>query len=252
MYKRIIIKVILMIICCLIFFVSFLRPDDNQKILSKEEETTQNILKKSKNKSLDQVYKQISQLEQENQKNNSAQNNPQDLNQRFQNALILGDSIAEGLIDYQIISPSHCIGVRGTRVDYIDDVHDEVKRKRPKVIFLEYGMNDLEYCRGNENMFYKRYNEQLQKLKTIAPDAKIYINAILPIDKSAIAQMDVYAKYPKFNEMLKKLCRENKITLIDNSFILKQMKNKYEKDGIHPKYSYYKAWAKNMAEVAGL
>lgn len=242
-----------MILCCVCLFVHFLFPANKLDSLSEKEKQTQEMLDKLEMKNVDQVYKQIHQIEQERQKWESLQNKESDdLNRRFQNALILGDSIAEGLLDYRIISSSHCVGVRGARSDNIDDMHDIVKRQRPSVIFLEFGMNDLEYCRGKPNLFYKRYNEQLQQLKAIAPQATLYINAILPIDQKTVSQKKAYAKYPEFNKMLKKLCQENKIKLIDNRFILENMKKKYEKDGIHPTHDYYKAWAMNMAEVAGL
>lgn len=171
---------------------------------------------------------------------------------KVSNAVVLGDSVAEGLLDYRVLDETVCIGKRGARIDSIDDDFNSIKGRKPSVIFLEYGLNDLGYWRGNADLFIEVYEEKVDMIKKELPDTEIYINCILPIDQSAISNNAVYANYPEFNEKLIELCKKKNLTFIDNSVILNQLEVKYEFDGIHPKYDYYNLWAANMARAAGL
>lgn len=171
---------------------------------------------------------------------------------KFSNAVILGDSIAEGLVSYRILDENVCIGKRGARIDTIDADFKSIVARNPKYIFLEYGLNDLGYCRGNVNLFIEVYEEKIDMIRKALPNANIYINGILPIDDSAIQNNSVYENYIQFNEELIKLCRKKNCVFIDNSVILNQLEVKYEFDGLHPKYDYYALWAANMANIAGL
>lgn len=70
------------------------------------------------------------------------------LSLRFQNSLIMGDSLAEAFGDYQLVSSSNLLATRGRRTDNIDQEITTAITMAPRTIFLSYGMNDLEYCRG--------------------------------------------------------------------------------------------------------
>ena len=139
----------------------------------------------------------------------------QPLSLRFQNALIMGDSLAEAFGDYQLVSSSNLLATRGRRTDNIDQEIATAISLAPRTIFLSYGMNDLEYCRGNAQRFIRQYKKQIHKLKEALPDTKIFINSLIPMDAAAIAQVPVYARYKEFNEALKQMCEEEQITYID-------------------------------------
>ncbi|NBK97251.1 MAG: GDSL family lipase [Erysipelotrichia bacterium] len=175
-----------------------------------------------------------------------------DLPYRFSDYMILGDSIVEGLLSYGIFDTTICIGKRGARIDTIDDEINALVQKAPKGIFLAYGLNDIGYWRGDANRFSAVYEEKIKKLKSMLPNTKLYINAILPMAESAIAKNPLYANYIDFNKELERLCKKYDCIYIDNHYILDQLSEKYEFDGIHPRYRYYALWANNMANIAGL
>lgn len=174
------------------------------------------------------------------------------LQQQFQNTVVLGDSIAAGLIEYGILSDEVIYAKRGLRSDNSDIFIDQMLESSPDIIFLELGMNDLEYCQGDSDLFKSQYMTLLERIHTSVPDAKIYINAILPMDELAMEHMPIYENYENFNIVLMELCDSQNATYIDNNFILQDMEDKYEFDGIHPKYNFYQKWAQNMAYIAGL
>lgn len=174
------------------------------------------------------------------------------LRYHFINTVIFGDSIAEGLVDYRILDESVCIGRRGARIDTIDEDFNAIKKQKPSIIFLEYGLNDIGYWNGDAARFIAVYEEKLKKMQEELPHTKFYVNAILPIDNAAIQKNPIYESYHEFNRQMEALCRKYHCTFIDNGNLLNQLEIKYEYDGIHPKYDFYNLWAENMAKVAGL
>lgn len=167
---------------------------------------------------------------------------------KFTNSVILGDSIVEGLSAYRLLKPTQAISTRGRRSDNCAKDVEKAAGLSPKRIILHYGMNDLEYCRGNEKLFIKYYQKALDLVRKQMPKTKIYVHAILPIDSSAVKQNASYAKWKVFNQALKKLCEKEKITFIDGGFLLKN-KASYESDGIHPTYAFYEKWLPYLLEV---
>ena len=130
----------------------------------------------------------------------------------------MGDSLAEAFGDYQLVSSSNLLATRGRRTDNIDQEIATAISLAPRTIFLSYGMNDLEYCRGNAQRFIRQYKKQIQE----------------------------------FNEALKQMCEEEQITYIDNTALMDWSPAVYEIDGVHPKYSYYPIWLAHMANEAGI
>lgn len=207
------------------------------------------VMEKLAKQSVASVDKKIAAQE---QKERLQKLSSQPLSLRFQNALIMGDSLAEAFGDYQLVSSSNLLATRGRRTDNIDQEIATAISLAPRTIFLSYGMNNLEYCRGNAQRFIRQYKKQIHKLKEALPDTKIFINSLIPMDAAAIAQIPVYARYKEFNEALKQMCEEEQITYIDNTALMDWSPAVYEIDGVHPKYSYYPIWLAHMANEAGI
>lgn len=207
------------------------------------------VMEKLAKQSVASVDKKIAAQE---QKERLQKLSSQPLSLRFQNALIMGDSLAEAFGDYQLVSSSNLLATRGRRTDNIDQEIATAISLAPRTIFLSYGMNDLEYCRGNAQRFIRQYKKQIYKLKEALPDTKIFINSLIPMDAAAIAQVPVYARYKEFNEALKQMCEEEHITYIDNTALMDWSPAVYEIDGMHPQYSYYPIWLAHMASEAGI
>lgn len=168
---------------------------------------------------------------------------------RFGNAVILGDSIVEGLLDYDILSSTQAIATRGRRTDNCEDDIKKAAGLAPETVFLTYGMNDLEYCRGDQKRFISQYQEVIKNVKKQMPNTTIYINAILPITSEATAKVKDYEKVTEFNAALNALCKQEQITFIDSGYLLTSA-DQYEFDGIHPKYDFYPEWLEHLLEVS--
>lgn len=171
---------------------------------------------------------------------------------RFENTIIMGDSLSLAFTEYRLLNANEVVASRGNRIDEIDDDIRKVINLSPKVVFMGYGMNDLEYVRGNAQRFINMYKKQLEKLKKALPDTKIYINSIIPMNDKAKRRTPVYKKYTAFNTALQKMCKEEHVTYIDNTHLMNWNNAIYEPDGVHPLFPYYPKWLDHMAEVAGL
>lgn len=177
------------------------------------------------------------------------------MEERFADCLVIGDSITQGLYEYAILDQANVQADRGTGVsknsrEKLKEHLIKAEEMKPEVLFLAYGMNDIEAQNGDPAGFVKAYKPVLEELKKALPDTRIYVNSILPAAQSAIDERPVFEKVPEFNARLKKLCKKENITFIDNTDLVKQ--EYYADDGIHMSPSYYTEWVSRMAEVAGL
>lgn len=174
------------------------------------------------------------------------------LRQSFQDCMILGDSITEGLISYQILDGSMVAYARGKSVGENDDLIQKAVENKPLKVFLAFGMNDLGYYQGNVESFIEEYRRDVDTLQKEIPDVDIYINGILPITEEAIKNNSYLAHYQEFNQALEALCQEKGLTYVDNSFILESHPEYHAGDGLHVSKSYYPLWLTNMAIKAGI
>lgn len=171
---------------------------------------------------------------------------------RYANTIIMGDSLAAGLVEYRIMSDEIVMAERGRRTDNIDADVARVIQYAPKAVFMEYGINDLSYCRGDADRYAAQYKEQIIKIQQALPQTKIYVNSLTPISKTAIEGNPYYGEVDNFNKALQKMCKELHVTYIDNTHTLDFTKDVYEYDGVHPYYQYYPLWLSRMLKAAGL
>lgn len=170
----------------------------------------------------------------------------------FTGTVIMGDSITEGLLDYEILDKEIVIAKKGMTAGAASDEIQTAITLSPKAVFIAIGMNDLEYYRGDGGRYKKAYEARIQELRDALPDVPIYINCILPIQQKAIDKKPVYGNVDAFNQELQDMCNELGLTYIDNAGLLDGLENIYQKDGIHVKKPYYHLWLEHMAETAGL
>lgn len=212
------------------------------------------LLKKMDQTDVSSVEKKIQALEEEEREADEEWAN-RPAKEKFANAFVIGDSITQGLYEYGVLDQANVMADRGTEVSEsnshkIEEHIEKAEELEPQVLFLAYGMNDVEAVRGDADSFVEHYQPIIEGLKEALPDTKIYINSILPAAQSAIDNNEWYGNIPEFNEKLEELCKKEKVTFIDNTDLVKS--EYYADDGIHMAPAYYTEWVNHMAEVAGL
>lgn len=171
---------------------------------------------------------------------------------RFENSVILGDSMPEALIDYRLLFSNTVLAIRGRRSDTCDEEINKAIQLSPQHIFLCYGMNDIPYYRKNITTFITNYTKQINKLKKALPNSKIYINSIIPMADFVYRDNPIYRQDKKYNQELQKMCEQLHVNYIDNSQTMNWTTATYEFDGMHPKFPYYPLWLNHMAEAANI
>ena len=166
----------------------------------------------------------------------------------FAKGVVIGDSITEGLSVYGILDASSVAARAGASLSNSDDLLAAAAAMQPEYVFLAFGSNDLQMTGGDSEKFQENYEVFLQKVQAQFPDAKIFVNGIFPVTEQAAASDSNYARIDAFNKVLKKICKQEKLTYIDTSDLPEQ--DDYAADGVHMNPALYKKWAERMTEVA--
>lgn len=172
------------------------------------------------------------------------------IKEKFTGSVVLGDSVANGFLEYDILNASSVAAEIGVHLNELDEQIAKVKELSPGVLFLYLGMNDVTATNGDVESFISEYRAVLTRLKEEVPDAHIFVNSIFPVQDKAIDGEPLLAKIPDYNEALKELCDRQTVAFIDNTSLAEEQY--YEQDGVHFKADFYPVWAERMAEVAAL
>lgn len=172
------------------------------------------------------------------------------IKERFAGAVVLGDSVAQGFAEYDILNASSVAAKIGVHLDGLDEQISKVKELSPGILFLYLGMNDVTATNGDTDRFVSEYKAVLARLREEVPDAHIFVNSIFPVQEKALKEEPLLEKIPEYNDALRELCDSQTVAFIDNTELVSEWY--YEQDGIHFKADFYPVWAERMAEVASL
>ncbi len=227
-----------------------------------EQDAVKNCVKKlealAANKdNLSELEKEIQQMDDATRTTRSveemtAADNISALNVRFTGAVVVGDSITEGLTAYNILGQDKVVYKRGVSIKNTESLLQTAIGLSPASIFLAFGMNDIETYKTDIDSFIEVYKEKVEYVRQSLPDAKIFVNSIQPATAAVVAKRPDFSRVPQYNEALEKMCEELSITYIDNQYILEEHPEFYAQDGIHVTSTYYPIWLENMAEKAGI
>ena len=161
------------------------------------------------------------------------------------NAVVVGDSMGEGLSCYGVLNNESVVWHRGRRVDNMNLDLPTLIQKNPSYLFLAYGANDLKMLNGNVQAFIQNYKNAVESIKNALPNTKIIINSVLPTSSNAILNDNCFSYQSLFNEELKKLAIDQNVEFLENSYFLND--ESFSSDGIHPKSYFFFLWARHMA-----
>ena len=170
----------------------------------------------------------------------------------FEEALLLGDSLAESILDFRPLRKNNVVANRSRCIDDIQGDLLFAISMQPAVIFMEYGKNDILHSHKDFEAFITCYRKQIRILQSALPKTAIYIHSILPLRSDIMCSHGGTQRHRNFNQGLETMCAELQLTFVDNSQLLKWEDAVYEYDGIHPKYPFYPKWLRHMADCAGL
>ncbi|MBR2511479.1 MAG: hypothetical protein IKE49_00270 [Firmicutes bacterium] len=175
-----------------------------------------------------------------------------DFRKIFEGCVIAGDSITEGVEGYGYLDKDIAVFERGVSIESEKGIIKRAIALKPDVLFLSFGLNDLELYNGNSKKFVKAYSKLVKKLRQKIPETKLCINSVLPATKAKISRVPALGASDKFNKATKAFCEKENITFIDHTAMVKANPQWYEPDGQHFISEFYPRWLYNMAKGAGL
>lgn len=238
-----VIKIIFIVICIIIIFfiINFLigyknmSREENLKYINEAVDS----IKKLESKDVTEIESRIDEI-------NEVKG--EDLKKVFKNYVIMGDSRAEGLIEYGVLNKSSVVAYKGRNTVSSRKDIGVLTNLYPRKIFLTYGMNDIEYFGGNADRFIESYKKIIEDLRLKLPKSKIYVCDILPVQKKVIDKKNIYRKVEDFNKALKEMSDELELTFVETKDILIKNPKLYEQDGIHMKRDFYPLWLKKLLD----
>ena len=170
----------------------------------------------------------------------------------FKEDLFIGDSITEELKYYKFLYDNNVFSKIGLNTDTLRKlIPDEDFGIEPKNIYLMMGLNDSVFVKTEEK-FKERYLAMLDALQAKFPDAKIYLQAIFPVNKALDEKEDARVNNTKinsFNEVIKTIASERGLDYLDFSYLLKENENYFEPDGMHLKSKFHKVWLNEVKNI---
>ncbi|MBM6666187.1 GDSL-type esterase/lipase family protein, partial [Flavonifractor plautii] len=186
----------------------------------------------------------------------------------FSDALFIGDSRTQGLELYSGVKGATFYDHTGLTVFGVNnpglvtvDGQDysivEALEKGPQFgkIYIAFGMNELGYY--NEENYLHTFGVFIEEVKTLQPDAVIYLQNLAPVDE---AKCKVYgqascitnARVQVFNQLFAQLAREHQVVLVDVYSALMgngdTLPEGATSDGIHFTRPLYETWLTCLME----
>lgn len=223
------------------------------------------ILKEMETKNIGEVEQQVQLIQTQapsasNEKEDTgesanSQNNEEGIVNRnykeiFANSVVMGDSIAEALGEYNMLNSSSLIAEMGVSLTALDGALATVTQLSPQNVFLYYGFNDIGHVWDDYDRFRDEYESFIVKLKQALPDAKTYANSLFPVLNLDTIGNAFYADVSPYNQIIKEICEQYDIAYLDNTGLVKD--EYYAEDGYHFKSDFYPYWLNSMAQGAGL
>ncbi len=166
-------------------------------------------------------------------------------------AVFFGSSSTRGS-DFQLTFPDLSIvnlGLAGDNLPGMLYRIDMVKAVHPKKVFLMAGTNDLFHT--SIEQFSESYETLLMSLHENLPDAKVYLESLLPINHALKPSAPSHETLSSANEAIRQIAEKYGCTFIDlyERYVQEgELPKDLTRDGIHLKPEAYGIWAEAIKD----
>lgn len=161
--------------------------------------------------------------------------------------VFLGDSLTD-CCEWQEFFRNVSIKNRGISADTTNGILnriDEIVEPQPQKVFILIGINDLNQGRRIDDIF-NNYQLILKVFKEKAPQTKVFVQSLLPVNNQRFPNNGVNSKVTELNTKLKNLAQDLSFQYIDlfSSFLDEdyQLDTRYTTDGLHLNGQGYLIW----------
>lgn len=180
----------------------------------------------------------------------------------FSDVALLGNSYIDGFHIYNSLPGADCLYRVGLNVKTAFEkpmlgeqipVMDKLLEKQYAYIFLTFGENELGW--QYPEIFIEDYRKLIETVKDRQPNAKLYIQSILPVSAEVSEKNEDNTnneRIREYNELLRTLAQEMQISYLDVAAAMQDAEGNLPADaaadGIHPGQAYNKKWADLIAQ----
>lgn len=168
----------------------------------------------------------------------------------YKNAMLMGDSHAEGFVSFGILPSNMVAATIGKSFYNCDADRKKAVAAKPDVLFVNYGQNSISWHDGNTTDMAEAYRLFLRDLQAELPDTRIVVVSVLESQPEAVESEPYSPLIPELNTKIAAMCSEEGWQFIDINPLLAD--EYYEPDHIHADARFHKIWLGYMASEAGL
>jgi Lysophospholipase L1 and related esterases len=176
----------------------------------------------------------------------------------FDGALFIGDSRTEGLENYNGLQGARYYAVKGLMVNTVYTkpavesggekvtVMQALRKDRFSRVYVMLGVNELGW--SNTDKFIEDYTKMIEDIKQYQPQAKIFLQSILPVSEKKSVSDKIYNnnKIAAYNAEIEKIAeKENVYYLKVNTAVSDSggyLPEEASSDGVHLNRKYIKIW----------
>ena len=185
----------------------------------------------------------------------------------FSDAVFIGASQTANLKKMNEMAKATIYGQVGLNIDTVftkkfiplsdgtdGTVMDALAENKFQRVYILLGVNELGW--PYMSVFEERYGKIISAVKELQPDAKIYVQSILPITKEKSEGDSIYnqANVEKFNKGIQEMCQEYGGIYVDVASALKNSQGYLppgvSKDGVHLNHAYSIKWMNNLSKLS--
>lgn len=171
------------------------------------------------------------------------------LRQRLNTTVFVGDSMAQAILEYELLDENHVRYQRSASISQLYDLTQEALAMLPDRIIFFTGLNDVDVFEDPQDYYYA-YLERIGQVQAADPDIRIYVCSLLPPSDELAGWREDLARSPLYDEQLQRVCDDTAAQYIDAKWMVRQ--ELYLEDGIHFNYSFYTVLLKYIAQVIGV
>ena len=181
------------------------------------------------------------------------------LEEYFDDAVFIGNSQIEGISIYSTMKNASVLAGKGIMVDTIFTkevvktengsritIMDALAKEKFGKVYIMLGANELGWA--YDYMFIEQYGKVIDEIKRLQPDAKIYVNAIMPVSKKKSDEDRVYnnTNIDNYNKLILNMTKEKEVYYLDSKEALADEEGNLPEDagsdGVHFNATYYEKW----------
>lgn len=165
--------------------------------------------------------------------------------------VMLGDSLTEMNNWEQSLTTDIAIynrGIKGDTTDGILNRLDEIIIRKPKMVFVMIGTNDL-WSKNSSQKISQNILTIATTIRLNSPDTRVYVQTVMPLRDNN----ELNIKVMEINQLLKTLTQKEELDIIDLYSIFvdntQQLQKQLTYDGVHLSPAGYALWQAALNEV---